>query len=53
MKMALEDAAREFPRGILELLTMYKKESTSTKFLPDDLLEIICILERVEKAQFV
>ena len=28
---------------------MDKKEGTSTNFMPDDLLEIICILERGEK----
>ena len=28
---------------------MDKKESSSTNFMPDDLLEIICILERGEK----
>ena len=31
---------------------MDKKEGTSTNFMPEDLLEIICILER-GKAQFV
>ena len=47
--MALEDVAREFQRGILELKKMDKKEGSSTNFMPDDLLEIICILERGEK----
>ena len=28
---------------------MDKKEGSSTNFMPDDLLEIICILERGEK----
>ena len=28
---------------------MDKKEGCSTNFMPDDLLEIICILERGEK----
>ena len=32
---------------------MDKKEGSSTNFMPDDLLEVICILERGEKAQFV
>ena len=32
---------------------MDKKEGTSTNFMTDDLLEIITILERGEKVQFV
>ena len=32
---------------------MDKKEGSSTNFMPDDLLEVICILERGKKAQLV
>ena len=39
----------EFQRGILELKIMDRKEGSSTSFMPDDLLEIFCILERGEK----
>ena len=47
--MALKDVAREFQRGILELYNMDKKEGSSTNFMPGDLLEVICILERGKK----
>ena len=45
--MALEDAAHEFQRGNFKIFD--KKYSTSTNYMPDGLLEIICILERGEK----
>ena len=35
--------------GDFGTLKMDKKEGSSTNFMPDDLLEIICILERGEK----
>ena len=44
--MALKDAPREFQRGILDNLNMDKTEFTASNFMPRDLLEIICILER-------
>ena len=47
--MALKDAAHEFQRGILDNLNMDKTEFTASNFMPRDLLEIICILERGEK----
>ena len=47
--MALEDVAREFQRGILELYNLDKKEGSFTSFMPDALLEVICILERGKK----
>ena len=47
--MVLEDVTSELQRGILELSNMDKKEGSSTNFMPDDLLEVICILERGKK----
>ena len=35
-------------KGDFGTLKMDKKEGSSTNFMPDDLLEIICILERGE-----
>ena len=47
--MAIEDAAREFQRGILDNQNMDETECTASNFMPKDLIEIICILERDEK----
>ena len=38
-----------FKEGFWNFKIWIKKEGTSTNFMPDDLLEIICILERREK----
>ena len=47
--MALEDAVREFQRGILDNQNMDETECTASNVMPKDLIEIICILERDEK----
>ena len=47
--MVLKDAAREFQRGTLDNYNMDKMEFTASNFMPRDLLEIICILEKGEK----
>ena len=47
--MALEEAVREFQRGILDNKNRDKTECTASNFMPKDLIEIICILKRDEK----
>ena len=46
-EMATEDVTHEFRRRILE--NNMKKEFTASNFIPEKLLDIICILERDEK----
>ena len=47
--MAPKDVTRKFRRGTLDNENMDKKESTASNFIPETLLDIICILERDEK----